>query len=73
MRITAENVEKVFSYHAPDEDQIKKYAAIRAQAKDFARTILEVVPECADRSVALRKLRECVMDVNAAIALDGEI
>jgi len=73
MRITEQNVDKIFSYHAPDDDKIAKYATIRSEARHFAKTLLDTVPECADRSVALRKLRECVMDANAAIALDGEV
>ncbi len=72
MRITTENVNEIFSYHAPDDAQIEKYAAIRHEARIFARLLLAEVPECADRSTVLRKLRECVMDANAAIALEGK-
>ncbi len=73
MRVTNENVDKIFSYHAPDEEQKRKYELIRGAAKNFAWVLLDEVPECADRSVAIRCLRECVMNANAAIALDGEV
>lgn len=66
-------LEDVFSYHAPKDDQPQRYERIRAAAKEFARVILDNVPACADRSAALRKLREAVMTANAAIALEGRV
>jgi len=67
------DIEHVFKYHSPNPEQVVKYQVIRDHAKVFAHTILENVPECADRTAALRKLRECVMTANAAIALDGRL
>jgi len=65
--------EKVFTYQPATEDTIPKYNAIREQAKVFVQTILDNAPGCADRSAAIRKVREAVMTANAAIALDGEV
>jgi hypothetical protein len=62
---------EVFSYHKPEGDQPAKYEAIRVAAKSFAQVILQNVPPCADRTAALRKLREAVMTANAAVALKG--
>jgi hypothetical protein len=61
----------VFTYQQPDADQIAKMADIRAAALVFALCIRERVPRCADRTVAIRKIREAVMTANAAIMLDG--
>ena len=61
----------VFSYHAPTSDQIPKYEAIRAAGLVLATAIGESCPKCADRSAALRNVREAVMTANAAVALDG--
>ncbi len=72
-RVTEENVEKVFTYHAPTAEQLLAYQAIREQAKGMAHTILKYVHPCADQQAALRKLREAVMTANAAIALSGEV
>ncbi len=68
---TRNSIEDVFSYHAPEPDQIPKYEAIRAGAKSFALLLANHLPQSADRTAAIRKLRECVMTANAAIALNG--
>ena len=68
---TADWIEDVFTYHAPSPDQVVKYQRVRDAAKDFARTLFANTPRSADQTCAVRKLRECVMTANAAIALDG--
>lgn len=65
------NNDEVFTYHPPTPDQIPKYEAVREAAKTFAKVLDENVPSGADKSAAQRKLRECVMTANAAIALRG--
>lgn len=67
------DIEQIFSYHPPTPEQIPHYEAVRAGAKEFARILDEHVPACADRSAAIRKLRESVMTANAAIALRGAV
>ena len=64
-------LEEVFTYHAPSEEQIKSMAKIRQFALDLADTILDECPACADRTTAIRKVREAVMTANAAIVLKG--
>lgn len=66
------DVDTIFTYHPPHPDQVPKYTAIRDGAKAFAAILMEHVPECADRTDAIRKLREVVMTANAAVALDPE-
>lgn len=65
--------DNVFKYHAPRPDQIPKYEAIREAGKHFCRAVEENTPSCADRSAAIRKIREAVMTANAAVALDGTV
>lgn len=60
-----------FVYHKPDNAQIKSYGEIREYASMLAQTILLNCPPSADRTAALRKLRECVMTANASIACKG--
>lgn len=72
-KLTLENVEKVFTYQPAQEDQLEAFAIVRDKAIELAEVILKFVPDCADRSSALRKLREVRMDANAAISLRGEI
>lgn len=64
-------LDDVFEYHAPDAPQIEAYRQIRAAAKALGLVLLTCCPASADRSAALRKLREAVMTANASIALNG--
>ena len=66
------DIDELFTYHAPTPEQIPKYQAINDAAKAFALVIFENAPECADRTSALRKLRDARMWANSAIALDPQ-
>lgn len=57
-----------FTYHAPKDDQPKRYEEVRAAAYAYARLLLALCPESRERSVALTKLDEVVFWANAAIA-----
>jgi hypothetical protein len=65
-------LENWFSYHAPTPDQVEAYQQLRDGAYMFARCILLHCPASADRTAALRKLRESVMTANASIACGGK-
>jgi hypothetical protein len=71
--ITKDNIHEVVQYHAPDTDGLAKIAALRVAAEIFARDILNHCPECADRTVALRAVREALLWANASVALNGLI
>jgi hypothetical protein len=71
IRKSLDPIDDVFTYHAPNAEQLVKYQAIREAAKHFARIIQQNTPYSADQTAALRKVREAVMTANAAIALDG--
>ena len=66
-----EIVAEFFKYHAPNETTIPKYAAINQAAKNFAEVILANCPGGADRSAAIRLIRDARMTANASIALNG--
>lgn len=66
-----DQIENLFTYHAPTDEQKKSYEVLRKGAMDFARLIDENCPESPDRTAAIRHLREAVMTANAAIATDG--
>ena len=61
-------IETFFKYHPPQGTQAERYVAIRDKAKELALLINELTPSCSDQTAAIRKLRECVMTANAAIA-----
>lgn len=67
----AEIVAEFFKYHAPNELTIPKFAAINQAAKNFAEVVLSNCPRSADRTAAIRLIRDARMTANAAIALDG--
>jgi hypothetical protein len=64
------DIDVLFSYHPPTPDQIPRYEAIRAKAKEMARVILDNTRPSADQTASIRKLRETVMTANASIALE---
>jgi hypothetical protein len=66
--MTPEDLEKNFTYHTPKGDQPVRYAAIRLQALEFAKTINVACPESREKSLAMTKLEEVVMWANASIA-----
>ncbi len=66
-----DQIENLFTYHVPTEEQKDSYVVIREKAMEFARVIDENCPESPDRTAAIRYLREAVMTANAAIATKG--
>ena len=71
-KLTVENLHECFEYHPWDEEQTAIGTAVRSVLEGAARLIIERVPDCPDRSVALRKLREARMDANSAITHRGK-
>lgn len=67
-----QQLENWFTYYRPTPDQLPKYSAIREAGLQFAQAIVENSPASADRTAALRKVREAVMTANAAIACQGK-
>jgi hypothetical protein len=62
------DVDVAFSYHPPTDDQIRRYAKIRLEARNVALAITDLVPPSLERDIAFARLREAVMWANAAIA-----
>jgi hypothetical protein len=69
--MTKEEIDCNFTYHAPKPGQPEIYQNIRSIAKELALYINDVVPEGREKSLALTKLEEAVMWVNAGIARHG--
>jgi len=70
-QVTERDIENWFTFHPPAGQQQRQYETIRAAAKILALEILHNTPEGPDQTTAIRKLRECVMVSNQAIALAG--
>lgn len=72
-RVSLDNVKEVCTYHPPSREQWAAFERIEYEAVAFITTILEVCPESADRSDAIRKVREARMAADVSIALKGII
>lgn len=68
--MTEEQIDNIFTYHAPTGDQAQRYEALRSLGRTFARYLNEVCPESREKSIALTKLQECVQMANASIAIN---
>lgn len=66
-----QDIEALFTYHQPTEEQVEYLQNVREAAMEFAKILYLNTPSCADRSAAIRHLRECVMTANAAIVLNS--
>lgn len=66
------DADNVFAYHPPTPEQVGKYEALRAAAKEFALLVDEHCPSSSERSTALAKIREAVMWANASIACNDK-
>ncbi len=61
-------IENDFTYHAPKDDQVKRYEAIRNCAKAYALFLVEMVPESRELSLALTYIEQATFLANAGIA-----
>ncbi len=64
-------LDAVYGYHAPTEDQVARYDVIREAAKAFERAVRLYCPPSADMMAAVRQIRDARMTANRAIALEG--
>jgi len=65
-------VNDMFDYHKWDIEQTVQGDAVRTALANAVKVIIQNVPPCPDRSVAIRKLREARMDANSAITHKGK-
>lgn len=71
-RLTEDNLEEAFTYHVWDDEQKEAGKNVVEALIEAARVALVNVPDCPDRTVGLRKLREARMDFNSAITHRGK-
>lgn len=64
------DIDNMFTYHAPTDEQKERYAAVNFAFKTVARVVIDLCPGSAERTIAIRKLQEGRMMANAAIALE---
>lgn len=62
-------IEDVVGYHKPDEEGLQAITNIRQATSDMIRSIILNCPQSADRTAAIRKVREAMMTANASIVI----
>lgn len=67
-----DKIDNWFSYHPPQGDDAARYQRLRVAGKTFAEAIARETPPSADRTAAIRHVRDAVMTANAAIACGGK-
>lgn len=68
--MTIEAIENLFKPRLLDNEQTARAFWVHEAALAFAQVVIRNVPDCADRSAAIRKIREAVFTANAAIAME---
>lgn len=62
------DLDKRFTYHAPDAAKIEMHNTVRNMAKAAADAFNTVIPEGREKALAIAKLEESMMWANAGIA-----
>lgn len=70
--ITDEDLQDLFAHHPWSPEQTSNGIAVREAGAAFFKSVIENVPPCPDRTVALRKIRDARMDANSAITHAGK-
>lgn len=70
--MTTDGVRNPFVYQAPDNETLDKLIEIREACGLAYTAILEFVPACAERTLAIRRLEEANMWANKALVFKGE-
>ena len=65
-------LENWFMHHPPTPEQSYAFDRLRSAALHFAMQINALVPDSADKTAAIRKVREATMTAIAAIACGGK-
>jgi len=68
--MTDEQINNIFTYHAPTDHQKTRYENLRGSAKMLASLINTYCPESREKSLALTNLQQAIMWANASIAIN---
>jgi hypothetical protein len=69
---TDADVDHMFTYHAGNESQLRRYGEMNAQAKLLGKWLIANTEAGENQAAAMRSLQRLRMDVNLCIALEEE-
>jgi hypothetical protein len=61
-----------FEYLKPTDEQLERMAVMRAAFTKFVNEVDYLLPNGADKTYVIRKLRECAMWANVSITRDSD-
>ena len=61
-----------FEYLKPTEQQLELMGAARQYSKEYAERLDGLLPDCADKSYILRRVRETAMWVNVCLTREAD-
>ena len=67
----SDGIQDAFEYHEWDIKQVAQGRLVRDALIEAVKVIVGAVPPSADRTTAIRKIREARMDCNSAITHQG--
>ena len=70
--IPSEDIDRRFTYHAPDRIKVSRHEQIRDACKEMAYELNSQLPDGREKSLAITHLEEVMMWANAAIAREGQ-
>ena len=65
--MTEEEISRWFDYNKPTDDQVRHMQIWREKASALACDFAQYAPDGPDKTVALRKLKDTLMAMNAAL------
>lgn len=68
--VNQQELDDLFTYHAPFGSQPRRYAQLRASARQFAEMVLLFCPSSRERSLAVTAIQQASMWANASIAIN---
>lgn len=69
-----EQLDQWFSFHSPSDPSIAQaHEQVRAKCREFAGFLSDLLPECPDKTVALRAVRTVMYEANATIACQQKL
>jgi hypothetical protein len=72
-RPTLESISSLVRWHRPNKEQVERMETIAEACEHMMKAIFESCPECADRTTAIRCLRDARMWANSSIALETNV